>query len=225
MSEDVDRRSHRLRPRSGMLRSVGTTAVDWLGAVGTAVALLIGVFVLAREQRDRRRAQARQVNAWAVEILPKRDVAEVGPHTAIVAMDGSCVVVEAVNNSSEPVYAFHVWVRHNLAPGTGGMGSHERRLLPPGSHRIHVDGVQIPEGGLADWPPVDVTFKDSGGRRWQRLHTGDLGRDRLSPEGRSRLLRYRLRGWWRRTKPRVSRVAARVRKRAGRRARPTPPRG
>jgi len=41
----------------------GSSAADWIGAIGTGGALLLGVLVLSREQRDRRRAQARRRRA------------------------------------------------------------------------------------------------------------------------------------------------------------------
>lgn len=81
------------------------TAADWIAAFGTGGALVLGVLVLFREQRDRRRTQARQVNAWAVGILPKRETTETG---VTVGMKGNCVKVTAQNNSLEPVYDIHV---------------------------------------------------------------------------------------------------------------------
>lgn len=180
----------------------GPNAADWIGAFGTGGALLLGVYVLFREQRDRRRAQARQVNAWAVDVLPKRHETETG---AIVGMKGKCVEVTAQNTSLEPVYDLHVWVHHNYDPHATRTGSLERSILPPGSHEIYVDGIEIPEGGLAGLPYVDVTFRDTAGRRWQRLHNGELSRDRSSPEGKERLLRYRLRRGWRLAKLRLNR--------------------
>jgi hypothetical protein len=171
------------------------TAAAWLSAIGTVGALFTGMVVFAREQRDRRRGQARQVNAWAVDVLPEREQTERG---LVVGMEGDCVLVRALNTSPEPVYEFHVWVHHNLAPDSGRIGSLDRSILPPGSHEIYVDGVQIPDGGLADMPHVDVTFRDTAGRRWQRLYTGRFSRDRISREGMDELLRYRLRSLWRR---------------------------
>lgn len=191
-------------------------AADWLAAVGTVGAVLLGLFVLAREQRDRRKVQARSVNAWAVEVRPKRDRTELG---VIVGMSGKCVVVEAHNSSTEPVYDFHAWVHHNLAPDSGSMGSHERAVLPPGAHTIFVDGVDIPDGGLAHLPYVDVTFRDTAGRRWQRLYTGKLARDRISREGMSRLLRFRIVRAWRRFRLRFIPQRTRVS------GSPTPPTG
>lgn len=184
------------------MRVTGATAADWLEAIGTSGALLIGAFVLAREQRDRRRSQARQVNAWATQVLPKRDETESG---AYVAMEGQCVAVEALNTSDEPVYDFLVWVHHSYDARAPISGSLERKILPPGSHVVLVDGIELPQGGLVGMPHVDVTFRDAADRRWQRLHNGELSRDRLSPDGRSTLLRYSLRSAWRRTRLRIKR--------------------
>lgn len=178
------------------------SAADWIAAFGTGGALLLGVLVLFREQRDRRRAQARQVNAWAVEVRPKRETTESG---VLVAMEGNCVKVTAQNNSLEPVYDMHVWVHHSYDPRASRTGSHERSILPPGSHDIYVDGIKMPEGGLAGLPYVDVTFRDTAGRRWQRLRDGELSRDKTSPEGMERLLRYRFRRAWRLARLRINR--------------------
>ncbi len=178
------------------------TVADWIAAFGTGGALLLGMLVLFRDQSDRRRAQARQVNAWAVEVLSKRERTETG---AIVGLEGNCVKVTALNNSLEPVYDMHVWVHHNYHPQAPRSGSHERSILPPGSHDIHVDGIEIPESGLAGLPYVDVTFRDTAGRRWQRLHNGDLSRDKISREGVERVLRYRLRRAWRLAQLRLNR--------------------
>lgn len=170
-------------------------AAQWLGAVGTAGALLIGVLVYWQGLRDRRREQARRINAWATKVGPKRDVTEMGVR---VGMEGASVEVCVANNSHEPAYDFHVWVHRDLSPTSGSMGSHERPILPPGQHSIVVDGVDIPEGGLAHLPYVDVTFKDSAGRRWQRTYEGSLVRDRMSPHGRRAHWRHRARFVWRR---------------------------
>ncbi|GJM38421.1 MAG: hypothetical protein DHS20C19_17880 [Acidimicrobiales bacterium] len=182
------------------------TAADWLAAIGTVGALMTAILVLARDTLDRRRNQARKVNAWAVEILPKRDRSDNG---ALVAMEGSCVLVRALNTGEEPAYDFHVWVHHDFSPQSAIMGSHDRTILHPGSQDVYVDGVQLPEGGLASLPLVDVTFRDAAGRRWQRLHTGQLSRDRISREGRARTARYRVIGLWRRSVLRVRRLRAR----------------
>lgn len=178
------------------------TAADWIAAFGTGGALVLGVLVLFREQRDRRRTQERQVNAWAVGILPKRETTETG---VTVGMKGNCVKVTAQNNSLEPVYDIHVWVHHSHDPNAPRTGSHERSILPPGPHNIYVDGIEIPEGGLAGLPYVDVTFRDAAGRRWQRLHNGELSRDKTSREGIEKLLRYRIRRAWRLAKLRLNR--------------------
>ena len=156
---------------------------DWVAALGTVGALLLGFAILFREQLDRRIGHARRVNAWAVEVLPKRDMTESG---AIVGMDGKCVVVAVQNSGVEPAYDVHVWVHHSYSPNAPRSGSHERSVLPPGLHEFFVDGVCLSEGGLAGLPYVDVTFRDAGGRRWQRLYSGELSSDKTSPYGRTR---------------------------------------
>jgi len=80
------------------------------------------------------------------------------------------------------------------------MGSYEQ-LLPPGESELWVDMVELPEYGLGGaMPDVDFTFMDVNHRRWQRLHDGRFGRDRISREGRLGSLRWRLGWWWERRK-------------------------
>lgn len=166
---------------------------DAIGPVATAVSLAIAFWVLSREQRDRRTAQARRISAWSVEVAEPREDVE---HGAVNTMGGKSVRVKAKNASEEPVYEFTVWVHFDLSPKSGRIGSLDR-VLPPGEHDVWVDGVQIPEGGLAAFPTLDVTFVDTRGRRWQRLHNGRLGRDRISHVGRMHMWSDRLRWKWR----------------------------
>ncbi len=118
----------------------GPTAADWIAAIGTSGVLLLGMLVLFREQRDRRRAQ---VNAWAVEVLPKRETTETG---AIISMKGNSVKVTAQNTGLEPVYDMHVWVHHSYAPHAPRTASLERSILPPGSHENLRGRCRDPEG-------------------------------------------------------------------------------
>lgn len=99
---------------------------------------------------------------------------------------GQSVQVRVRNASELPVYEVSVWVRYSYAPDSGWMGSQERVIVPPGDTDVWADWVNYPSSGLADDPYVDLSFRDSSGRRWQRLHDGSFGRDRISPEGRRR---------------------------------------
>lgn len=161
----------------------GPSAADWLSAIGTVGALLIGMVILAREQFDRRRAQARMVNAWAVEVQPQRAETEEGVPIGRPDL-GQTVVMTVVNASAEPVYDFLAWVRGNYACEAPHFGSMERRILPPGETTVYSDNVELPASGLAGLPDVVITFRDSAGRRWQRLPDGKLDVDRLSPDRR-----------------------------------------
>ena len=105
------------------------------------------------------------------------------------------VLVRARNDSEAPVYDFQVRVRLNYAENASSHGSPNDppMILPPGEHAIWVDLVDFSVGELAGMPYVDFTFKDDRNRRWQRLHDGSLGRDRLSQAGWSKSVRGR---WW-----------------------------
>lgn len=160
-------------------------------ALAAALGATVALIVFAQGQYDRRRVQARKVNAWAVAVLPKRETNERG---AKIGMPGMCVEVQAHNTSGEPVYDFSAWVHQDYSLDSPIIGSANVPLLPPASTTIYVDGVSIPESGLAHEPYVDVTFRDSAGRPWRRLHNGDLRRDTWSPEARRALLQG---PWWR----------------------------
>lgn len=171
--------------------------VSWASGLSAPGAVLLSVTVLGRDRRARREHQARLVSAWAVEVTPLR--AETDNGALITGGSGKSVRVAVRNASDAPVYDFHAWVRKDYAPRSGSMGSHLLHLLPPGESVVWADWVELPEGGLAGQPYVDLTFKDEHGRRWQRLHDGGLGPDRLSPEGRSARVRWvprRVLRWW-----------------------------
>jgi hypothetical protein len=101
-------------------------------------------------------------------------------------MGGESVHVQVRNASDEGIYDFNAWVRYDYSETAGAMGSLDVGFLKPGITDVWVDGVRFPAGGLAGNPHLEPTFRDSRGRRWQRLHTGDLGPDRFSPNAQIR---------------------------------------
>lgn len=157
--------------------SKSASTAEWIIALGTLVTLAASVFVLLRDQLDRRKSQARSVNAWAVEVTNLRLRDEYGADTS--QMGGQSVRIAVLNASSEPVYDFIAWVKLSYDPKSGYMGGQERHVLPPGESELWVDGVRLPKGGLAGLPHVDITFRDVRDKLWWRRHYGRLGADGL----------------------------------------------
>jgi hypothetical protein len=167
------------------------SAPAWASGIITALAFLIAALAYRQQLADRRTDQARRVCCWPVEVVPLRKATERG--VQLGHGGGQSVMVRVRNASELPVYEVSVWVRFNYSPDAGSMGSHERVVVPPGDTDVWADWVELPEGGLADDPYVDITFRDASGQRWQRLHDGSFGPDRLSPEGRKAHARPRRR--------------------------------
>jgi len=157
------------------------SAPAWFGAVVTSLAFLIAASAYARQRSDRRTEQARAVCCWPVEVAPLRTTTERG--VEIGPGKGRSVRVTVRNASELPVYEVSVWVHFDYRLDSSMMGSHERVIVPPGDTDVWADWIELPEGGLADMPYVDLTFRDAAGSRWQRLHDGTFGSDRLSRSG------------------------------------------
>lgn len=164
--------------------------IEWLSGLSAVVALAIAGLVVWRDHRQGRRDQASRISAWAAEVTPARTRTETG--ATISSRPGQVSVRVHVRNASDaPVYDFEARVRHHYGPDAPSMGSHELHMLPPGEQDVWADWIELPEGGLAGTPYVSFTFKDEKGLRWQRLHTGGLGRDRTSHHGRRVAPRWR----------------------------------
>ena len=159
-------------------------AVQWIGALSGAAAVLLTTTVIVREWLSRRRDQASRISAWADLVTPLRAATDDG--LAIGPGPGKSVRVQVRNTSDAPVYDFRAWVHANYARDAFVMGTHERQILPPGVDVVWADWVELPEGGLAGKPYVDLTFQDEHGRRWERRYDGGLGPDYRSPYARKR---------------------------------------
>lgn len=171
------------------------TAPAWFGAIATSGALLITATVFLRQNTDRRTEQARRVSCWPVEETDLRTQTERG--LAINPGSGQSVRVTVRNASELPIYDVIAWVRFNYLPDSGASGSQDRVIVPPGDTDVWVDWVEFPEGGLAGDPHVDLTFRDASGKRWQRLHDGSFGPDRMTREGTAQLPPRAQRRWQR----------------------------
>ena len=154
----------------------------WVGGVATAVALILTWFLLratVRDQREareeKRRAQARQVSAWADQAAPG-------------AGAGSGTVTVTVQNlSDEPIYAVR------CAVGAAWFGENIRYeeldiiyVIPPKSPRhrpVPAEFGQAGGGGSSNpAPPVELIFYDAAHKNlWRRDRFGELAR--IADEG------------------------------------------
>jgi len=164
-----------------LTRVLGLSIAEW-GSIATVGTLIVAILLLIRESQDKRRRQAQLISAWAVGVSPQRSSDEFGRPISHVEKANS-VLVHVRNGSEGPVYKFQAWVLNSFAPDAARIGSAER-LLPPGETELWVDSVELPDGGLAEFPRVEVTFRDERGKRWQRTYDGAFGPDAISREGR-----------------------------------------
>lgn len=155
-------------------------APDWVGAIGTAGALILGMVVLRRDglarreetrrlaaqDEDRRREQASNVSGLVVE--ERADRAE-GP--------GPIVSLKAIahNASSRPIYKVVGLVYDVLTKeAVRSVGFID---VLPGNHSSDKDILDlIPLTGGLDTNHFELllTFTDSNGVRWTRTRDGSL---------------------------------------------------
>lgn len=168
------------------------------GVAGAAVAALAFLSRL-RERHERHTDEARRMSAWAVEVAPLRTEDDRGRHISPIA--GASSVLVRVSNRNDVGIEGSAIVRQHYGPDSGSLIGFEQ-VFPPGETDVWVDGVELPEGGLAGMPYVDLAFRDSRGRRWVVRHGSRLSPDRCTPEGleqsrlwhlRRRLIRIRQR--------------------------------
>jgi hypothetical protein len=143
----------------------------WVGSIGTALAFFATfvLLVITRQEQkgardEDRRAQARQVSAWCLQVRPAAGE----------------VTVAVQNSSDEPVYGMKVAV--------GAAWSHEKvrsaevegldYVTPPKYRKDHTARIELnpmPGGGYERSLPVEIIFNDaSGGRFWRRDRYGGL---------------------------------------------------
>lgn len=163
--------------RALVLRIDGGSFPDWLAAIGTVGALGFAMWLFAREQYDRRRAQARLVAAWPTTPQPK------------LSGDGLVFALMVKNGSPEPVYR----VRATMVPydsphaedpeaadGRAGTVTARLYILPGGE--VLETGLDPARTGVMPGA-VGISFTDSQGVRWRRLPSGTLTESR--PEAAS----------------------------------------
>ena len=130
------------------------TVPDWIGAIGTTMALFVAFAVFSLDVKERRRRQASQVAAW----FERR---------------GTGATLHVANSSDVPIYNVRV------DPKLLGQVDETIRypVLGPNAHET---GKQIPMPGSSHvsnrYFNVEMYFADSAGRSWQRKANGKLRR-------------------------------------------------
>jgi hypothetical protein len=144
------------------------TLPDWLAGVGTVGTLAFSLWLFARQQADRRLAQAQMVSAWPTAPEPTP------------TGGGVIFAVKVKNASTEPVYD----VRATMVPydsphadnpeaATGQVGTTTVRMpILPGGEELE-SGVDPIRTGILPGA-VGLSFTDAQGIRWQRLPSGVL---------------------------------------------------
>lgn len=141
------------------------TAPDWIAAIGTAGALLIGALALRTELEDRHDERERRLRAEARKI----EVSIGGSGTNKQYWD---IEVELTNRCDDFIYGV------------------ELDFTLPSGEPFHMDGIEdIGPGerakrvGRAGWFADDfrglrwtVTWRDSNELRWMRTHRGEVRR-------------------------------------------------
>lgn len=151
------------------------TIPDWITAFGTLAAFAVALRLLAKVvaahreyEEDRRRAQARLVNAW---IAPKWKESGGLPELWPVVKNGS----------DEPVYQ----VKLTVVP-IGSLFASDPETARGRSPAYEDDFERVlPQDSRQAWGPADeqlqtwyvvlgLSFTDNQGRRWKRLPNGTL---------------------------------------------------
>jgi hypothetical protein len=127
---------------------------SWVGAVGSAGALIVATILFWISVMDRKRKQASQVNAWQVKIIPTHAFPEI--HYKIT------------NSSDEPVYAVVLksmcGVEGTFISSLGTIGPKEEKYK-----KIFLGGSPRAE----QYQP-EISFRDAAGRIWLREENGKL---------------------------------------------------
>lgn len=129
------------------------TVADWVGGLGTTAAFLITAFVVYRDAKVRRGAQAMQV-AYIVR----------KPEDFLDAMlQGKDISVDYIlsNMSPEPIYDV---IQFNLSDGLELIAYAD--VLLPGKH------IELAKDQFDRIDPPLIGFRDNSGNRWIRSTSG-----------------------------------------------------
>lgn len=167
----------------------------WIGSIGTVAAFFVGLSLFRSEAKDRRRAAAKGISAWATGVTMERD--DIGPDgnarrapppwrlvsPATQTPSGARIVsIRAVNRGDEPVVACWVRASNNWSNQPDATATEYLDVLAPDA--VKDFEIAIPLEGqpflaaYVGFPPVEIRFTDTTGRGWHRTATGvlvDLG--------------------------------------------------
>jgi hypothetical protein len=160
------------------------TIPDWIAALGTVFAFFVALGLLTKEfavrreaEEDRRRAQARLVNAWHVyktyNKRPGRVAVKNGSEEPVYDVIASTVTAKSPW-ASDPEW---IWLRPKEDPGGWIEG---RKFYAQKTEWLRLNPGETSEFVIddPDFRPRDVviglSFTDSQGRRWKRLPNGTL---------------------------------------------------
>lgn len=146
------------------------TVPDWIGAIGTAGALVAAVVVFSIELRHRReerkdaeKDQARLVAAWVT--------GPAGTSTLTSHQSSMEYPVRIVNRSELPVYSCLVRLEWPGAPA----GHHILGTLAPGHDGTTQCGVPWSAVSVeVGTPTLSLGFTDAAGRPWRQYGAGKL---------------------------------------------------
>lgn len=130
------------------------TVPDWIGAIGTTLALFVAFGVLILDLKERRRRQASAVAAW-------------------LERGQDDVILHVVNSSDVPIYDVRIIPKflgqtYEIIsyPLMGSRSDYTPLTLPlPGNQQVS-----------NNYLGVEMLFADSAGRRWKRSINGKLHR-------------------------------------------------
>lgn len=136
------------------------TAADWVGAIGTAGALLLGLLLLAREITTNRRKDADNLVAWS----------NMGTVTA-GERERWGRLVHATNTGTRPIGAPAVTYKNKL-------GRYQTKFLTPSGDpdMIHPGETVMTalSENIARASPIYLAIRDPSGRLWVRYVTAHV---------------------------------------------------
>ncbi|MEV7572632.1 hypothetical protein AB0P28_05955 [Pseudarthrobacter sp. NPDC089323] len=137
------------------------TVADWVGGLGTTAAFLVTGFVVYRDAKERRSAQARQVAYFLRR--PTNFIYK--------SLKGEEVRVEffVSNMSPEPIY--DVVHYHHLDTALGIL-DYKDVILPQETHALANQGYIPPEVVELKGSPPLLRFRDNSGHVWIRSVSG-----------------------------------------------------